>query len=294
VRDRLFSSAIVIVVGLVPTLLGGPLFALFMLALGIAGYREYNALVSGASGSQVDAATLIGSLIIAGLAVTGFIASTNSIPLFALVTTAMVAPLVALWTKASSPGMLGSWALASLGSLYLGLPVYAAVALRSLPGTDVASVLVKSADALSLGWMPTPLGLGWTLTAVLATWVGDSAAYLVGQSQGIRKLAPQISPGKTIEGAIGGLVGSSAVGGVAFFFFELGPWWLGLITGCLIGIAGQIGDLCESFMKRQAGAKDSGTLLPGHGGILDRIDALFFAFSVSLVLASAFERLGIQ
>lgn len=290
-RERITSSAIVVVAGLVPTLFGGPLFALLMLMLGIAGFREYIALASSAAGQNVPAGTLVGPVIIAALAAAGLAAS-NAIALFAIVASAVAAPLIALLSKPLGSGMTTAWALLSAGSLYLGLPVYAAVTLRSTTGADVAPWITDLAGTLSLGWDPAPAGLAWAMTAILATWIGDSAAFLVGRSVGATRLAPQVSPGKTIEGAIGGLVGSAAVGGAAFSVFGLGPWWLGVISGCIIGVAGQVGDLCESLLKRQAGAKDSGVLLPGHGGILDRIDALIFAFPASLVLAATFEKLG--
>ena len=111
------------------------------------------------------------------------------------------------------------------------------------------------------------------LLAVLATvWISDSAAYFIGRRFGRRKLAPSISPGKTWEGVFGAL---AAVGIYALAWAGLGaasPAW---IVPVLLGlaVAGMIGDLFESLIKRQAGVKDSGTLLPGHGGILDRIDA---------------------
>jgi phosphatidate cytidylyltransferase len=117
----------------------------------------------------------------------------------------------------------------------------------------------------------------WFLVATLATvWISDTAAYFVGRRFGKRKLAPSISPGKTWEGVAGAL---AAVGLYALAWTSLGgspmrvapAWILPLLLG--LAVAGMIGDLFESLIKRQAGVKDSGTLLPGHGGILDRIDA---------------------
>jgi phosphatidate cytidylyltransferase len=82
------------------------------------------------------------------------------------------------------------------------------------------------------------------------------------------------------------------VGAVSFQSFGLGNWKLGLVAGAVIGIAGQVGDLAESVLKRQAGVKDSGSLVPGHGGILDRVDALLFAFPAGLLMAIGLERFG--
>jgi phosphatidate cytidylyltransferase len=291
VRERIVGSAVVVVAGLAFTLFGGPLFALFMLILGVAGYHEYLALTPVASEKRGLRGMPVGVIVLAAMSAAGLV-GTDTIALFAVVTSAVAVPLIALLSRPPHPGVVTSWALSSAGLLYLGLPVYAAVALRSSAGGDTTAWLTALADTFSLGWESAPAGLAWALTVIVATWIGDSTAFLVGRSLGRARLAPQISPGKTVEGAVGGLFGSSAVGGVAFVLFGLGPWWIGVIGGCIIGIAGQIGDLCESFLKRQAGVKDSGALLPGHGGILDRVDALFFAFPVSLVLAATLERLG--
>jgi phosphatidate cytidylyltransferase len=149
------------------------------------------------------------------------------------------------------------------------------------------------AQNIAFGWDAMSRGLAWTLTVIVATWVGDSAAYLTGRALGRHKLAPALSPNKTIEGALGGLAGSIAVSGIAFVAFGLGLWWAGVVAGSAIGLTGQLGDLVESFFKRQAGVKDSGDFIPGHGGVLDRIDALLFAFPVGLILAAGFERFGL-
>ena len=117
----------------------------------------------------------------------------------------------------------------------------------------------------------------WVTTAVAVTFANDTGAYFFGRALGRHKLAPAISPGKTVEGAIGGL----AVG-VGFMFLARATFFPGLrpidalIIGVAAGFLGPAGDLLESMLKRAAGAKDSGRLIPGHGGILDRIDAVLF------------------
>lgn len=121
-----------------------------------------------------------------------------------------------------------------------------------------------------------PDGADLVLFLVGVTWIGESAAYLVGSTLGRHKLAPAISPNKTIEGA-GAQFLASVVAAAA-----LGPWLLDwsapglLVAGALLGLVGQIGDLAESVMKRSAGVKDASGLIPGHGGVLDRVDGLLF------------------
>jgi phosphatidate cytidylyltransferase len=112
----------------------------------------------------------------------------------------------------------------------------------------------------------------------MVIWSGDIAAYYVGKNIGKTPLAPKISPGKTLEGSGAGLVGSVA-GGIAakYLFFDTLPLSHCLIMALLCGTMGQIGDLAESLFKRRAGVKDSGSLIPGHGGVLDRLDSLMFA-----------------
>ena len=120
------------------------------------------------------------------------------------------------------------------------------------------------------------------LMLLLIVWVCDSSAYYFGRMFGRRQLAPMVSPKKTWEGSIGGLVGATLFGAAAgtwWFLPELGPV-RGALAGALASTAGQIGDLVESLWKRGAGVKDSGTFLPGHGGFYDRIDSLLFAAPV--------------
>lgn len=125
---------------------------------------------------------------------------------------------------------------------------------------------------------------------MLLVWSGDIAAYYVGRAIGRHKLAPRTSPGKTWEGAIASVIGALIVGMVLFHFVVpiAGPslvaplWFVGLFAIC-VNVAAQLGDLVESALKRGAGTKDSGSVLPGHGGVLDRIDALLFALPVGLL-----------
>lgn len=125
-----------------------------------------------------------------------------------------------------------------------------------------------------------PIG-GCLVAMLLATiWGMDTAAYAVGKTLGRRKLCPNISPGKTVEGAVGGFLAAMLISGAAAYWFRL-PLHHGLILGALIGLLGQAGDLFESALKRKAGVKDSGALLPGHGGVLDRFDSLLICAPVA-------------
>jgi phosphatidate cytidylyltransferase len=124
---------------------------------------------------------------------------------------------------------------------------------------------------------------------LFVVWAGDIAAYYVGRTFGKHKLAPRLSPNKTWEGAIGSIAGSLvAAGGLLALADGFTQWnsaklsypeeiWYWLVLAVIVNIAAQLGDLVESALKRSAGVKDSGTLLPGHGGVLDRIDSLLLA-----------------
>ena len=120
------------------------------------------------------------------------------------------------------------------------------------------------------------------ILAVFTTFACDTSAFFVGRAWGRHHMAPTISPHKTWEGAIGGFVGAVAAALALRSLLNLGDWSLPLnyveaiAVGCLIGVAAQLGDLLESLLKRRAGVKDSGNLIPGHGGVLDRIDSLVF------------------
>lgn len=119
--------------------------------------------------------------------------------------------------------------------------------------------------------------------------LGDTGAYFIGSKYGKHKLIPKVSPKKSVEGAFGGLAFSGITAIVLAHFFNLPfPWWFCLIVGICTGVAGQIGDLMESAFKRAGGYKDSGNLLPGHGGFLDRIDSLILGIPVTFIFFSLY------
>ncbi len=118
----------------------------------------------------------------------------------------------------------------------------------------------------------------WLMISLLVSWAGDTAAMYVGKAWGKRKLAPRISPGKTQEGAVASVIGGMVVAVLyASYFLPGESTAVVALVGAVANIAGQLGDLCESAFKRGAGVKDSGTMLPGHGGWLDRIDSSLFS-----------------
>ncbi len=136
-------------------------------------------------------------------------------------------------------------------------------------------------------------GVEWILLLVSVTWLGETAAYLVGSTLGPHKLAPTISPRKTVEGAIAQVVVSvlAALGARAWFFPALSAE-SAIVVGLLLGVVGQIGDLIESAIKRSVGTKDTGRLIPGHGGMLDRVDSLLVNTPVLFYYATCARSLG--
>jgi phosphatidate cytidylyltransferase len=131
----------------------------------------------------------------------------------------------------------------------------------------------------------------WLMVALLVSWAGDTAALYVGRAFGRHKLAPRVSPGKTWEGSLGSAVGGMIAAGVyAHYLIPEEPLAVVVAIAAAANVAGQIGDLCESAFKRGADMKDSGTMLPGHGGWLDRVDSTLF--TVPVVYAAQVYMMG--
>jgi phosphatidate cytidylyltransferase len=181
-----------------------------------------------------------------------------------LLASAVIVSLIILLFLRKREGSLTAWAWAVAGTLYIGWLLGYLVALRLEPGT---------ADF-------PQMGRNLVFLALFATFGSDSTAYFIGKAIGRHKLAPLISPGKTWEGTIGGLIGAVVV---SYLFTLSTPfqlpinYWQAIILGLLISVFGQGGDLLESMLKRRAGVKESGNLMPGHGGLLDRMDSILFA-----------------
>jgi phosphatidate cytidylyltransferase len=151
----------------------------------------------------------------------------------------------------------------------------------SLPSSAIAVLATTYVGLLggSLIRLRHDFPVGWKLVffLLLVVWLGDSGAYYVGKKFGKRKLSPRISPKKTIEGLVGGFIASIITALVIHFtFFREFPLVHAVVAGVLLSFAGVTGDLAESMWKRSAAVKDSGTLIPGHGGFLDRFDSILF------------------
>ena len=137
----------------------------------------------------------------------------------------------------------------------------------------------------------TNFGIQWLLVIMLIVMTNDSAAYYSGSAFGKHRLYPLVSPKKSIEGAIGGLVGG--LGGTLlakFTFFPQLTFGDAVVTALIVGMVGQTGDLFESMLKRSFGVKDSGTIIPGHGGVLDRLDSILFAAPITYYYVHYFFR----
>lgn len=209
-------------------------------------------------------------------------------------TAALYGLAVRSWRGVLYLAWAGCAGLAALFGHWSALPVFAMTAFVFGPPLWLGQVIIILAGTALL-WLrlATPAG-AWSVLFVIAVVVfSDSSAYLVGRLVGGPKLAPRISPGKTRSGAVGGLFGA-VLAGVLVAWLAGGETAGGLawLSGCvfwsvLLGVVAQLGDLAESAVKRARGVKDSGTLLPGHGGLLDRFDALLAAAPVAAGLSLA-------
>ena len=193
------------------------------------------------------------------ISITGFLTQptiwlveTFSLPLQTVLTAGLIITLIYCLFVVEKP--VNTWMSTSVGAIYLGILLGQIVALRFLDN-----------------------GFWYVLFGFLVTWANDTAAYFTGVTIGRRKLWPRLSPKKTWEGTIGGWIGAAAAGALLAWLFplEIGPLF-GAGVGFLAGVLGLFGDLSISMIKRQVGVKDSGSIFPGHGGLLDRLDSMLF------------------
>jgi phosphatidate cytidylyltransferase len=190
----------------------------------------------------------------------------------------LISLVTVIYRGDTTPKAIGSVGATVVGALYVGLLGAFLIGLRAVPGYMIP--------------LPVPNLAAKLLTTFFAmVMMTDTGAYYTGRAFGRHKLAPAISPGKTIEGSIGGFV-TSAITGVLcrVIFFPEFQIVDALVLGAIIGIVGQLGDLAESLLKRSAGVKDSGNIFPGHGGMLDRLDSLLFCAPVMYFYLMIFFR----
>ena len=182
---------------------------------------------------------------------------------------------IAGFTRAEPREGFLTWAVTSFGVAYIGLlaPFLALVAHLAPDGGSATS---------PVGTLGLHSGSAWMLLLLLVVWGYDSGAYLTGRWLGRRRLIDHISPSKTVEGLAGGLIAATVAAGIGGALVGLDAWHP-LVIGPLVGLSAQAGDLAESMVKRAAGRKESGFLVPGHGGILDRVDSFLFAAPVVLL-----------
>lgn len=278
-KTRAISAIAIVLVSIVPSIIGGWVFAAAIAVIFSLAFRELLKLI----GYHETFTGRFGiSMIVAATAFAYLWPDDRGLPL--LMVSLCLVPLTFVILPADGPVNISDWAVRMGSAAYLALPAYGAVSLRETEGDVSVDWLRNLAEAMP-GSRETSEGLGWFLFALLVTWMSDTFAYLIGKSLGRTKLIPHVSPNKTIEGALGGLTAAGFTAAVVVE--ELGlpmEWWVAAILGVVLGILGILGDLFESQLKRRAGVKDSGDAIPGHGGFLDRIDALIWVLLSTFAL----------
>ncbi len=258
-RQRLLSAAVLLPLFLVTAVAGDPWYSLATAVVAALAYWEFQTMIARGGHRPLRITGLVLSLLFVanGYLLAHGLGDNTS----AILAGAVLAPLVMLLARPSQQGAAEAWGLTLGGSLYAGWLLSLFILMRNLPQ-----------------------GLSWVLLAVLSTFACDSAAYLAGRAWGKHKMVPHLSPGKTWEGAAGGFLAALAAAPLLAHIFNtyipsLGmalTWPQALFMGGMIGVLAQLGDLAESLLKRSVQAKDAGGLIPGHGGLLDRLDSLLF------------------
>lgn len=255
---RIFVALPWIAFAIAITVAGGEVFALAMIAIGVVAIREFTGMASRYQPLVVPAYVAVAGLIVAAHFGTAF---------NVLYVLAATFPLLFLFVVKADhrDNATVSLGVTLLAIVWIGVPLAHAVFLRDLPDHGAALLI----DVL------------------VGTFVADTAAYATGRMFGSHKIAPNLSPNKTLEGLIGGFV----IGTMGFWFAGLYQDWLSgvdaLIIGAAVAAMAPVGDLFESLLKRDLGTKDTGTLFGPHGGLLDRLDAVFFTVVVGYYLAVA-------
>lgn len=264
-RQRAITAAILVPVLLIVLAIGGIVLAAAVACIAVLAAREAFALLGGAGyhtfawlGTAVALSIIVDAAFPEVLQGSGLLLMAVGIVLVSI---------AAVWRPDPRDG-LTSWMATVFGALYVSLVGFVVRLGHAAPA-------VPSDAALA------PLGpeRGWILLLILSVWAYDTGAYLVGRQFGRERFLTHISPSKTYAGLVGGIVATTLV--VAFGLWGLGQSpWHAILVGPLVALSAQAGDLAESMLKRAAGVKESGTSIPGHGGILDRVDSFLFAAPV--------------
>jgi phosphatidate cytidylyltransferase len=286
-RQRTISSVGVVLVAIVPALLGSPFFSIAIALIAIGSlyelYVAYQRL--GARPSLWTGSVGVIALIVIAGTDAPFLALTGAMTAYTLLS------LAQHLVKDDIKGSLLDWNLSLSGVMYVGLTTMHFILMRRIHG-PVDMHWIRAADDL-VGDGRAALGLAWLLFALVTTWLTDVFAYLVGRKWGKTKLIPHVSPGKTREGALAGFIAGTLTGGLAGYVFGLPvPLAVMFLAGAIVALGAMMGDLCESLLKRQIGIKDMGSIIPGHGGLLDRIDALLVTAPLTYYIARFLEWRG--
>ncbi len=251
-RARVLSALVAIPILLIVIWFGDPWYSLVVAGCAVWGALEFYRL---APGPQVRPLVLFGVL---GTTLFVLNARADGAYTAPLVSAVVLFSLIWLLFRFQVEGAFSNWLWTLGGMLYVGWLLSYFVLLRDLDE-----------------------GREWVLLALFSIFAVDTCAFFVGRAWGRHKLAPAISPGKSWEGAVAGLGGGLAASVVLALILRLPmTWWQAIFLGLVVSVFAQLGDLSESLLKRSAGVKDAGKLIPGHGGILDRLDSIVFAIVV--------------
>ncbi len=256
---RWISALVVLPFLITLIVIGGIPFIFFVSLVCVISLCEYYRITYDPSGDTISGGILLIGLILGPMLVMAVFWNKNDLLLFLLSLNVILSGAFSLTQFRDDPAILDNTARQTQGMTYIALSLATIASIRH--GSD---------------------GMIWIFLLLAVIFAGDIGAYYVGSYYGKHKLCPSVSPKKTIEGALGGIVANILVGSIfKILFLPLLEWKYSILFFVCAGIAGQIGDLFESALKRNAAIKDSGSILPGHGGLLDRIDALLFAAPIT-------------
>jgi phosphatidate cytidylyltransferase len=265
VRDRATSAAVLVPVLLIVLAVGGLALSIAVAIITVLAAREVFALIRSSGQPTLPA---LGSVLALTVVIDAAFPDVLEGSGLLLVAVGIVLVAVASFTRPDPRDGLATWMVTTFGALYASMLAFVLRLGHAAPVTPATAPLAVLGSER-----------GWVLLLILAVWAYDTGAFLVGRRFGRERFLTHISPSKTYAGLVGGIAATTVVVGV--LLVGLGqPVWHAAILGPVTALAAQAGDLAESMLKRAAGAKDSGTLIPGHGGMLDRVDSFLFAAPV--------------